>query len=228
MSGIKEILTIIQSEQRKAVLEHEAKMILRKMGIVVPPSTLVKTKEEAIEAASKFGYPAVMKLMSVEVIHKTDYGAVVINLQSEEEVKSTFDDFMNRFSSVDVAGVLVEKMVGKGLELIIGTNTDPTFGPVILFGVGGVMVEAIKDVVFRLCPTTQPQALQAIEEIKARVLLDGFRGTPKVNKEELSNLIVKLSELAWEYKEYIAEMDINPIIANEDGLFPVDARIILK
>ncbi|MCG3254755.1 MAG: acetate--CoA ligase family protein, partial [Candidatus Heimdallarchaeota archaeon] len=123
MSGIKEILTIIQSEQRKAVLEHEAKMILRKMGIVVPPSTLVKTKEEAIEAASKFGYPAVMKLMSVEVIHKTDYGAVVINLQSEEEVKSTFDDFMNRFSSVDVAGVLVEKMVGKGLELIIGTNT---------------------------------------------------------------------------------------------------------
>lgn len=228
MSGIKEILTIIQSEQRKAVLEHEAKMILRKMGIIVPPSTLVNTKEEAIEAASKFGYPVVMKLMSVEVIHKTDYDAVVINLRSEEEVKSTFDDFMNRFSSVDVAGVLVEKMVGKGLELIIGTNTDPTFGPVILFGVGGVMVEAIKDVVFRLCPTTQPQALQAIEEIKARVLLEGFRGMPKVNKEELSNLIVKLSELAWEYKEYIAEMDINPIIANEDGLFPVDARIILK
>lgn len=228
MSGIKEILTIIQSEQRKAVLEHEAKMILRKMSIIVPPSTLVKTKEEAIEAAAKFGYPVVMKLMSVEVIHKTDYDAVVLNLRSEEEVKSTFDDFMNRFSSVDVAGVLVEKMVGKGLELIIGTNTDPTFGPVILFGVGGVMVEAIKDVVFRLCPTTQPQALQAIEEIKARVLLDGFRGMPKVNKEELSNLIVKLSELAWEYKEYIAEMDINPIIANEDGLFPVDARIILK
>jgi acyl-CoA synthetase (NDP forming) len=228
MSGIKEILTIIQSEQRKAVLEHEAKMILRKMGIIVPPSTLVKTKEEAIEAAGKFGYPVVMKLMSVEVIHKTDYDAVVINLRSEEEVKSTFDDFMNRFSSVDVAGVLVEKMVSKGLELIIGTNTDPTFGPVILFGVGGVMVEAIKDVVFRLCPTTQPQALQAIEEIKARILLDGFRGMPKVNKEELSNLIVKLSELAWEYKEHIAEMDINPIIANEDGLFPVDARIILK
>ena len=228
MSGIKEIFTIIQSEQRKAVLEHEAKMILRKVGIIVPPSTLVKTKEEAIEAASKFGYPVVMKLMSIEVIHKTDYDAVVVNLQSEEEVKSTFDDFMNRFSSVDVAGVLVEKMVGKGLELIIGTNTDPTFGPVILFGVGGVMVEAIKDVVFRLCPTTQPQALQAIEEIKARVLLEGFRGMPKVNKEELSNLIVKLSELAWEYKEYIAEMDINPIIANEDGLFPVDARIILK
>jgi len=228
MSGIKEILTIIQSEKRKAVLEHEAKMILRKMGIIVPPSTLVKTKEEAIEAAGKFGYPVVMKLMSVEVIHKTDYSAVVINLQSEEEVISTFDDFMNRFSSVDVAGVLVEKMVDKGIELIIGTNTDPTFGPVILFGVGGVVVEAIKDVVFRLCPTTQPQALQAIEEIKARVLLEGFRGMPKVNKEELSNLIVKLSELAWEYKEYIAEMDINPIIANEDGLFPVDARIILK
>lgn len=228
MSGIKEIFTIIQSEQRKAVLEHEAKMILKKMGILIPPSTLAQSKEEAIEAAGNFGYPVVMKLMSKEVIHKTDYGAVVINLHSEDAVKSTYDDFMTRFADMDVAGVLVEKMVNKGLELIIGTNTDPTFGPVILFGVGGVMVEAIKDVVFRICPTSQPQALQAIEEIKAKILLDGFRGMPKVDKEQLSKLIVKLSELAWEYKEYIAEMDINPVIANEDGIFPVDARIILK
>ncbi|OLS32034.1 MAG: hypothetical protein HeimAB125_13000 [Candidatus Heimdallarchaeota archaeon AB_125] len=228
MSEIKEILSTIQSEQRKAVLEHEAKMILKKMGILIPPSTLAQSKEEAIEAAGNFGYPVVMKLMSKEVIHKTDYGAVVINLHSEDAVKSTYDDFMTRFADMDVAGVLVEKMVNKGLELIIGTNTDPTFGPVILFGVGGVMVEAIKDVVFRICPTSQPQALQAIEEIKAKILLDGFRGMPKVDKEQLSKLIVKLSELAWEYKEYIAEMDINPVIANEDGIFPVDARIILK
>ena len=228
MSEIKEILSTIQSEQRKAVLEHEAKMILKKMGILIPPSTLAQSKEEAIEAAGNFGYPVVMKLMSREVIHKTDYGAVVINLHSEDAVKSTYDDFMTRFADMDVAGVLVEKMVNKGLELIIGTNTDPTFGPVILFGVGGVMVEAIKDVVFRICPTSQPQALQAIEEIKAKILLDGFRGMPKVDKEQLSKLIVKLSELAWEYKEYIAEMDINPVIANEDGIFPVDARIILK
>ena len=228
MSEIKEILSTIQSEQRKAVLEHEAKMILKKMGILIPPSTLAQSKEDAIEAAGNFGYPVVMKLMSKEVIHKTDYGAVVINLHSEDAVKSTYDDFMTRFADMDVAGVLVEKMVKKGLELIIGTNTDPTFGPVILFGVGGVMVEAIKDVVFRICPTSQSQALQAIEEIKAKILLDGFRGMPKVDKEQLSKLIVKLSELAWEYKEYIAEMDINPVIANEDGIFPVDARIILK
>ena len=170
MSEIKEILSTIQSEQRKAVLEHEAKMILKKMGILIPPSTLAQSKEEAIEAAGNFGYPVVMKLMSKEVIHKTDYGAVVINLHSEDAVKSTYDDFMTRFADMDVAGVLVEKMVNKGLELIIGTNTDPTFGPVILFGVGGVMVEAIKDVVFRICPTSQPQALQAIEEIKAKIL----------------------------------------------------------
>jgi 3-hydroxypropionyl-CoA synthetase (ADP-forming) len=228
MNEIREILSTIHSDQRKAVLEHEAKEILKKMGIEIPPSLLAKTKEQALEAAKNFGYPVVMKLMSKDVIHKTDYGAVVINLKSEDEVKATFDDFMNRFADKEVAGVLVEKMVSKGLELIIGTNTDPTFGPVILFGVGGVMVEAIKDVVFRMCPTTPSQALQAIEEIKAKVLLDGFRGMPKVDKEQLSNLIVKLSELAWEYREYIAEMDINPIIANEDGIFPVDARIILK
>ncbi len=228
MNEIKEILSTIQSEQRKAVLEYEAKLILKKMGINVPPSILAKTKEEAIEAARDFGFPVVMKLMSKEVIHKTDFGAVVINLHSEDEIKATYDDFIRRFVDMDVAGVLVEKMVSKGLELIIGTNTDSTFGPVILFGVGGVMVEALKDVVFRLCPTSQPQALQAIEEIKAKVLLDGFRGMPKVDKEQLSNLIVKLSELAWEYRDFIAEMDINPIIANEDGIFPVDARIILR
>ena len=228
MSEIRDILVVIDSEQRKAVLEHEAKLILKKMGIAVPPSALTNTREEAVSAANSFGYPVVMKLMSPQVLHKTDYGAVVVNLQNEEEVRTTFNDFMNRFSDVKIAGVLVEKMVTKGLELIIGTNTDPTFGPVILFGVGGILVEAIKDVVFRLCPTTENQALQAIDEIKAKILLDGFRGIPKVNKTDLADLIVKLSELAWEYRDYISEMDINPIIANEEGIFPVDARIILK
>ena len=223
-----EIFKIVKQQNRSALLEHEAKEVLRNIGVSVPPSKLVKTKEEAVSKAKEFGFPVVMKLMSAQVLHKTDAGAVTIGIGSEEKVAEVFDDYMVRFKDVEIAGVLIEKMVKKGLELIIGTQDDETFGPVLLFGVGGVLVEAIKDVVFRMCPSTKDQALSAINEIKASVLLDGFRGMPKVNKDELAGLIVKLSELAWESREYIAEMDINPIIANEDGLYPVDARIILQ
>ncbi len=228
MTDNKTIFEKIKQENRNALLEHEAKEILRNIGIKIPPSRLVQTETEAVQSANEFGYPVVMKLMSTQVLHKTDVGAVVIGLSSEEEVRNAFADFMKRFDDVRISGVLVEKMVKSGLELIIGTNIDPTFGPVILFGVGGVLVEAIKDVVFRMCPTTKEQALTAIDEIKARVLLEGFRGMPRVDKDELADIIVKLSELAWENRTYISEMDINPIISNEDGLFPVDARIIIK
>ena len=224
----RELFEKTKQENRSWLLEHEAKQVLQNMNILIPPSKLVLNEVEAIESAKEFGFPVVLKLMSKDVMHKTDSGAVVIGLSNEQEVKETYSDFMRRFDNVEIAGVLVEKMVKKGLELIIGTSTDSTFGPVILFGVGGVLVEAIKDVVFRLCPVTKEQALDAIEEIKAKILLEGFRGQPKVNKEQLSDLLVKISQLAWENRDFIAEMDINPIIANEDGIFPVDARIILK
>ncbi len=226
-----EIINIIQkarNENRDSLLEHEAKGVLKAMGVPIPSSILAQNEEEAVAAAEAFGYPVVMKLMSPDVLHKTDAKAVVIDLNSSEAVRSTFQDFMNRFQNVNVAGMLVEKMVDKGIELIVGTNTDDDFGPVILFGVGGVLVEAIKDVVFRMCPTEKEQALDAINEIKAKVILEGFRGLPAVNKGELADLIVKISELAWEYRDDILEMDINPIIANSSGLHPVDARIILK
>ena len=224
----RELFEKTKQENRSWLLEHEAKQVLQNMNILIPPSKLVLTEVEAIESAKEFGFPVVLKLMSKDVMHKTDSGAVVISLSNEQEVKETYVDFMRRFDNVDIVGVLVEKMVKKGRELIIGTSTDSTFGPVILFGVGGVLVEAIKDVVFRMCPVTKEQALGAIEEIKAKILLEGFRGQPKVNKDQLSDLLVKISQLAWENKDFIAEMDINPIIANEDGIFPVDARIILK
>lgn len=224
----RELFEKTKQENRSWLLEHEAKQVLQNMNILIPPSKLALSEVEAIESAKDFGFPVVLKLMSKDVMHKTDSGAVVIDLSNEQEVKETYNDFMRRFDNVEIAGVLVEKMVKKGLELIIGTSTDSTFGPVILFGVGGVLVEAIKDVVFRMCPVTKEQALSAIDEIKARILLEGFRGQPKVNKNQLSELIVKISQLAWENRDFIAEMDINPIIANEDGIFPVDARIILK
>ncbi len=224
----RELFKKTKLENRDWLLEHEAKQVLQNMNILIPPSKLAFSEVEAIESAKEFGFPVVLKLMSKDVMHKTDSGAVVLGLSNEQEVKETYVDFMKRFDNVEIAGVLVEKMVKKGLELIIGTNTDSTFGPVILFGIGGVLVEAIKDVVFRMCPVTKEQALGAIGEIKAKILLEGFRGQPKVNKNQLADLLVKISQLAWENRDFIAEMDINPIIANEDGIFPVDARIIIR
>ncbi len=227
MNTITTIFETIKNEKRTALLEHEAKEILKEMQIPLPPSKLAQNEDEAIEAAKNFGFPVVMKVMSPQVLHKTDSKAVIINIQTEDEVKAVFEDFKKRFENVSVAGILVEKMVKPGIELIVGSQIDKTFGPVILVGPGGVFVEALKDVVFRMCPTTKDAALNAINEIKTQKLFDGFRGMAKVDKDKLADLIVKLSELAWQYKDYIAEMDINPIIANEDGLYPVDARIIL-
>ncbi|UJG42099.1 MAG: acetate--CoA ligase family protein [Candidatus Heimdallarchaeum aukensis] len=225
---IKEIFEKVKSENRKALLEHEAKEILRLLDLPLPPSKLVKTEEEAIMAFNEFNGPVAMKVMSPQVLHKTDEQAVKIGIATIEEVKKTFNDYMNRFAEREVVGILVEKMVEKGVELIIGSQIDKTFGPVILVGPGGIFVEALKDVVFRMCPCSKEQALSAIDEIKTQKLLNGFRGLAPVNREQLAEIMSKLSNLAWEYREYIGEMDINPLIANSNGIFPVDARIILK
>ncbi len=226
-----EIVTILEKvkqEGRGALLEHEAKEVLKLLEITLPPSKLVNSKEEAIKAFNELGKNVVMKLMSPQVLHKTDMGAVEIGINNEEKVGQVYDDFITRFSNVEIAGILIEQMVNKGTEIIIGSQIDKTFGPVIIVGPGGIFVEALKDVVFRMCPCTKEQALSAIEDIKTQKLLNGFRGLAPVDREKLADLMVKLSELAWEYRDYIKEMDINPIIANEEGIYPVDARIILK
>jgi succinyl-CoA synthetase beta subunit len=228
LDGIGALFNKAKAEGRTALLEHEAKRVLVEWGVEVPPSRLARSEEEAVAAAEEIGFPLVLKVMSPRLLHKTDVGAVAIGLQTVDQVRATYSGFMERFANAEVEGVLVEKRVKVGVELIIGTRVDQTFGPVILVGPGGIFVEAMVDVVFRMCPTTRDLALGAIEEIRYQKLLDGFRGIPKVDRGELAELMVKLSELAWEHREHLGEMDINPVIANEDGLYPVDARMILR
>jgi succinyl-CoA synthetase beta subunit len=228
LDGIGALFEKAKAEGRTALLEHEAKRVLVEWGVEVPPSRLARSEEEAVAAAEEIGFPLVLKVMSPRLLHKTDVGAVAIGLQTVDQVRATYSGFMERFADAEVEGVLVEKRVKVGVELIIGTRVDQTFGPVILVGPGGIFVEAMVDVVFRMCPTTWELALGAIEEIRYQKLLDGFRGIPKVDRGELADLMVKLSELAWEHREHLGEMDINPVIANEDGLYPVDARMILR
>ena len=221
-------IEIASKEGRDFLLEHEALKIFESVGITFPENALVKDTKEALAFAKKVGYPVVIKAMSPQILHKSDYKAVVVGINDNGELKEKFEDMKKRLSKYNLVGILIEKQVKKGTELIIGMNIDPTFGPVVAFGIGGVLVEAISDVTFRLCPTTKHRALRMINEIKTQKMLNGFRGLPPVDRDAVAYMIVKVSELAIELEDYIKEIDLNPIIANEDGVFGVDARIILK
>ncbi|NHJ40384.1 MAG: acetyl-CoA synthetase [Asgard group archaeon] len=217
-----------KKENRDFLLEHEALKVFESVGIIFPKNILAKSQDEAVEFANKIGYPVVIKAMSTKILHKSDYNAVAIGINDEEELKTKYKDMVDRLSKYDLVGILIEKQVKKGTELIIGMNIDPTFGPVVAFGIGGILVEAIGDVTFRSCPTTKKRALRMIDEIKTQKMLNGFRGLPPVDREKLADMIVRVSELAITMGDYIKEIDLNPVIANEDGIFGVDARIILK
>jgi acyl-CoA synthetase (NDP forming) len=217
-----------KKEGRDFLLEHEALKVFESIGVTFPANTLVQSADEAIKFAKKVGYPVVIKAMSPKILHKSDYGAVVIGIQNDDDLKAKYTDMVSRLGKYDLTGILVEKQVKKGTELIIGMNIDSTFGPVVAFGIGGILVEAISDVTFRLCPTTKERALRMVKEIKMQKMLNGFRGLPPVNRELLADMIVKVSELAIKMEDHIKEIDLNPVIANEDGIFGVDARIILK
>lgn len=217
-----------KKEGRDFLLEHEALRVFESINVTFPANILAQNADEAIKFAKKVGFPVVIKAMSPKILHKSDYKAVVIGIDTEEELKDKYVDMVKRLGKYDLVGILVEKQVKKGTEIIIGMNIDPTFGPIVAFGIGGIFVEAIKDVTFRLCPTTKDRALRMINEIKMQKMLNGFRGLPPVDRDGLADMIVKVSELAIELGDYIKEIDLNPVIANEDGVYGVDARIILK
>jgi acyl-CoA synthetase (NDP forming) len=219
---------VAKKEGRNFLLEHEALRVFESINVTFPANILAQNADEAIKFAKKVGFPVVIKAMSSKILHKSDYKAVVIGIDTEEELKDKYNDMVKRLGKYDLVGILVEKQVKKGTEIIIGMNIDPTFGPIVAFGIGGIFVEAIKDVTFRLCPTTKERALRMIDEIKMQKMLNGFRGLPPVDRDGLADMIVKVSELAIELGDYIKEIDLNPVIANEDGVFGVDARIILK
>ena len=226
--GIPEPFLTAYNEGRKFLLEHEALKVFEEVGVVFPPNTLAKNVDEALAFAKKAGYPVVIKAMSPKILHKSDYKAVVIGINSDEELKAKFTDMESRLKKHDLVGILVEKQVKKGTELLVGMNIDPTFGPVVAFGIGGILVEAISDVTFRMCPTTKDRALRMIDDIKTQKMLNGFRGLPPVDRDALAEMIVKVSQLAIDMAMYVKEIDLNPVIANEDGVYGVDARIILK
>jgi len=197
----------------------EQEKLLSDYGIKRPPTFLAKEREEAVELAGKVGYPLVMKVFSTKILHRTEISGVVTGLKGEEEVREAFSRLIK---IQDVEAVIVQKEIS-GVELFIGAKKDPTFGATLMLGTGGTMVELFNDVVFRIAPIEEKDALEMISEIKGKVLLEGFRGRPKIRKEKLVDVLVKTSELI--YKEKIKELDFNPVIATDEEVFICDVKL---
>ncbi len=222
-----DIIQTAIEKNRTALTEFEAKEFLGQLGLPVTKQILADTKEGAVKAAKEIGFPVVMKLMAEDVVHKSDVGAVKLNIKDESEVGKLFDELM-KIPTNTKKEISIQEMAPEPIaELIVGTLQDPQFGPAIMFGIGGILVEIMKDVSFRICPITEFDADEMIHEIKAFKLLDGFRGKPKADLKALNSLLKTVSEISMEYLG-ADQMDLNPVFIYKDGIKIVDARIILK
>jgi len=224
---ISELLKNKIESNQTVLTEFESKNLLKEIGIPIPEQDLAITKEESIAVAKKIGFPVVLKLMAEDIIHKSDTGAVKLNINNEAELATAYDELM-KIPSQSEKSISVQKMANEPItELIIGMTTDAQFGPALMFGIGGILVELLEDVSFRIAPITEYDAREQIHEIKGFPILDGYRGKPKADLDAIVNTLLKISDLVIKHEE-IYEMDLNPVFIYESGLVCVDARIILK
>lgn len=226
----RQLIDKVKSEGRKALTEIEAKELLSQAGIDVTDTRLAVSKEEAASLSEQLGYPVVLKVVSPDVIHKSDAGGVKLSLDTAAQVGRAYDEIMKsvgkQYPEADIRGISVQKMARPGVEVIIGMSTDPQFGPVIMFGLGGIMVEILKDVSFRIVPLAARDAREMIREIKGYPVLEGYRGQAAVDIANLEALILKVSAFIEQHPE-VEELDLNPVFAYADGAVAVDARVML-
>ncbi|HNZ65154.1 MAG TPA: GNAT family N-acetyltransferase [Smithella sp.] len=221
-----EIIHQAVRDNRSYLMEHESKEILEGIGIPTTGFLVARSEDEVLTMSEKTGYPVVLKIVSPDVIHKTDAGGVKLNLNSAGEVRQAYHEILETFKYQHIEGVTVQKMARPGIEAIIGVTRDPSFGPLIMFGLGGVFVEVLRDVSFRILPITEKDASEMIAEIRGAAILEGYRGQA-VDRESLSRLLMKISQLVIENPE-ISELDLNPLFLYPDGYITVDARMFVK
>lgn len=218
-------------EGRSILTEFESKKVLKQVGISVVEARLAKTQKEAVSISQKTGFPVVLKIISPDVIHKTDSGGVRLGLKNVSDIKKAYQEILEavrkEYPDALIHGVSVQKMVQPGTEVIVGTSRDPQFGPVIMFGLGGIFVEVLKDVSFRIVPVDRRDAEEMIKEIRGYPLLEGYRGKEPANIPALVEMILKISNFINE-NPLIKELELNPIFAYRDRALAVDARIILE
>jgi acyl-CoA synthetase (NDP forming) len=219
------------AEGRSKLLEHEALRLAELYGVPVPGYGLAKSEDEAVQLAEKIGYPVVLKVVSPDIVHKSDVGGVIVDVRDSEGVRRAYREIMENVKkhapNARLVGVLVQKMAPKGaIEVIVGGLRDPVFGPTVMFGLGGIFVEVFRDVSFRIAPFTERDAEEMIEEIKAAKILKGYRNTPPRDIKALVKIIMAVQKLMVENPE-VRELDLNPILSYPDGALAVDARVIV-
>jgi len=218
-------------EGRKALLETEANAVCREYGIPITRFELSKNENESVKYAEKIGYPVVLKIVSPDIIHKSDVGGVIVDLRNADEVKAAhkriIENVRKHKHAARIVGILVQEMAPPSTEIIIGSTKDPQFGPAIMFGLGGVFVEIMKDVAFRIAPITEEEASEMITEVRAYPLLTGYRNSPPADIAAIIKILLNVSKLVTENQE-IKELDLNPVMIYPKGAKTVDARIILE
>ncbi len=228
--SIADVIDRAKGQGRSVLTEVESKQILEEAGIPTASARLARTADEAVAAAGELGYPVVLKIVSPDVTHKSDVGGVRLGLDSPAAVAAAFQDIAEavkqRQPDARIEGAAVQKMARPGIEVIVGMSKDPQFGPVLMFGLGGVLVEVLKDVAFRIVPLEPRDARQMIREIKGYPALQGFRGQEPADLEALEKLLLKVSTFVEAHPE-IEELDLNPVFAYKDGALAVDARIVV-
>ena len=228
---IKQIIEKAKSENRNLLTEIEAKQVFKEAGLQVTDTRLATNKKDAIAMSTEMGFPVVLKIVSPDILHKTEANGVKLNLKTADDVAKAFDEIMvsakEKFPNANIHGVAVQGMAKSGLEIIIGMTLDTQFGPVLMFGLGGIFVEVMKDVSFGITPLMKRDADEMIRSIKGYPLLNGFRGAPKIDVANLESWLLKLSDFAQTYPA-VKEFDLNPIFAYAQGAMVVDASIILK
>ncbi len=215
---------IAQSKSAGWVLEPLAKELLNIYGLTTSRFFWAKTKDEAISGAKEIGYPLVAKIVSPEVVHKSDVGGVVVGVKDDEELLEVFEK-LSKLPAFD--GVLLDAMA-KGSEVIIGSKHDPQFGATVLIGIGGTSVEIYKDVAIRMAPISCEEALEALNSLRGHKLLEGYRGAECVNFDHLTDMIARFSQMVYELSDEIESIDLNPVLCNCETSTIADARIILK
>ena len=231
MNSVKQIFDETIQTDHKVITEEVAKSILKSYGIKVPGYALVNSADQAAKAARKLGFPLVMKVVSPQILHKTDVGGVKVGIDNVKDIKKTFSDMYKRLSKkkgVQLKGILLEKMVPKGIELIVGLQNDPQFGPVIMVGIGGVLTEIFRDVAFRMLPITIDDAKSMLDELKGSKMLKGFRGSAPIDINMLSKALVQIGKLGVDNASHFDSIDFNPIVVYPKSYAVVDAKIILR
>jgi acyl-CoA synthetase (NDP forming) len=220
-----------RDEGRTELTEVESKQLLSQAGINVVETRLAISKKKAVSLSGELGFPVVLKIASADIVHKSDAGGVKLGLANAQAVGQAYDEIMaaakQKHPKAKILGVAVQKMARPGVEVIIGMSKDDQFGPVLMFGLGGILVEVLKDVSFRLVPLAKRDAAEMVREIKGYPLLEGYRGQEAVKISYLENLLLKVSDFVEKNPE-VRELDLNPIFAYSDGALAVDARVILE